>query len=177
MASADLNFRDALVSDYPAIASLVKTPEEQFLIFPRGQWPFDVRQVHKLADERRSLTVAEVNERIVGFANFYNLVAKQYAFIGNVIIDQACRGRGFGRALVLRMMRLAKDLYQLPEVRISVFEHNGAAVGLYRSLEFIAYERESKADPRGRQVTLVHMRYRFDDGLEMNASILQGKAD
>jgi ribosomal protein S18 acetylase RimI-like enzyme len=154
-------FRNALESDYAAICALVKSREEQFLIFPRRQWPFTVKLLHRLADERIGLTVAAIDNRVIGFANFYQYVPNHHAFIGNVVVDQAWRGRGIGRALLEYMMAKARDSYRLPEIRVSVFEHNVPAVSLYRSLGFDTYDSEVKHDPDGNRVTLVHMQHRL----------------
>lgn len=158
---AEFVIRDALGSDFPAIVSLVRTRQEQFLIFPRGQWPFTVKQLHKLADERIGLTVAAIDDRVIGFANFYQYIPDHYAFIGNVIVDRDWRGRGIGRALLEYMMAEARDRYRLPEIRVSVFEHNVPAVSLYRSLGFDTYDSEVKHDPDGNRVTLLHMQHRL----------------
>jgi ribosomal protein S18 acetylase RimI-like enzyme len=163
MNSSELEFREAHSTDYANICSLVTSREEQFLIFPRGRWPFTVRQLHKLAEERIAMTVVCVNETIVGFANLYNHVSGSSAYIGNVIVAQSWRGRDIGRALVVYMMNLATSVYRLPEIRISVFEHNVAAVTLYRSIGFRVYEREQKQDPEGEAVTLLHMRCRLNE--------------
>jgi ribosomal protein S18 acetylase RimI-like enzyme len=154
-------FRDALESDFPAICALVKSREEQFLIFPRGRWPFTVKQLHRLADERIGLTVAVFDDRVIGFANFYQYVSDHYAFIGNVIVDRDWRGRGIGRDLLEYMMATARDRYRLPEIRVSVFKYNVPAVSLYRSLGFGTYDSEVKHDPAGNRVTLLHMQHRL----------------
>jgi ribosomal protein S18 acetylase RimI-like enzyme len=157
----ELEFREARSSDYADICSLVNTREEQFLVYPKGRWPFTIRQLHKLAEERIGLTVVCVNTTIVGFANLYNYIHDSSAFIGNVVVDQSWRGRGIGRALVSYMMNLAASFYHLPGIRISVFQHNIAAVRLYQSMGFSEYAREQKQDPDGNAVTLLHMSSRI----------------
>ena len=153
-----VQFRPATVEDYPAICNLVTTPQESFLIWPAGCYPWTVEQLETLAQQRCELTVVMDGDQLIGFANLYDYVANRYAFIGNVVIHQNYRGRGLGRQLVAHMLVLAFDQHRLREVRISVFADNAPALLLYGRLGFAPYAMEERKDTLGRPVALIHLR-------------------
>lgn len=153
-----MNLREATPEDYENIVRLVPSPEELFLVYPKGKHPFSVSQLCALVDTRKELTVAVRNGEVIGFANLYDLQAGQWAFIGNVVIGRAFRGKGFGRKLIAHMTGVAFEKYKLPEVRISVFSENVPALLLYTSLGFGPYSIEERQNPAGRRVALIHMK-------------------
>lgn len=151
-------FREANQADSAAICRLIPTQEELFRVYPRGVYPFNVDQVRQLFEIRKALTVAIENDKIIGFANLYDLSEKQRAFIGNVVIDQAFRGQGIGRRLVEYMRDLAFSRYKLNEVHISVFSDNTPALLLYSSLGFKPYAIEERLNYAGKKVALLHLK-------------------
>lgn len=158
-----MEIREATAEDFEAIVRLVPTREELFLVYPKGKHPFSVSQLRALADVRKELTVVAENAEIIGFANLYDLESHQWAFIGNVVVSRNFRGKGLGRKLVAHMVRVAFEKYDVPEVRISVFNENTPALLLYASLHFKPYSIEARQDPTGKRVALVHMRLRRDE--------------
>ncbi|RFA30767.1 hypothetical protein CAI21_04465 [Alkalilimnicola ehrlichii] len=150
--------RNATESDYPAICRLIHDREELFRVYPRGRYPLTVEQLAELAKQRRELRVGEVDGRVVAFANFYKFVPRRYTFIGNVIVDRDYRGQGLGQRLIKHMLKLAFAEHYLPEVRISVFTDNTAALLLYGRLGFQPYALEERQAPGGAATALLHMR-------------------
>ncbi|HEY0721162.1 MAG TPA: GNAT family N-acetyltransferase [Gammaproteobacteria bacterium] len=150
-------FRAAEEEDFPAVAALVQGAEELFRVYPRGSYPLTPAQLRALAKVRSDLTVALVDGAVAGFANLYDLVPDQRAFIGNVIVSRQRRGKGLGRALLHHMVGVAFDKYRLPEVRISVFSDNTPALLLYATLGFRPDSVEERRDPQGTRVALLHM--------------------
>ncbi len=150
-------FRAAEEGDFPAVAALVQGAEELFRVYPRGSYPLTLEQLRTLAKVRSDLTVATVDGTVAGFANLYDLVPGERAFIGNVIVACTLRGKGLGRALLRHMIGLAFDKYRLPEVRISVFSDNTPALLLYTTLGFRPASIEERRDPQGARVALLHM--------------------
>ena len=153
-----MKIRKATEADFETIVRLVPTPEELFLVYPKGKHPFTVGQLRALTEPRKELTVAVRNEEVVGFANLYDLELHQWVFIGNVVLSRAVRGGGLGRKLVDHMIRIAFEKYEVPEVRLSVFSENTPALLLYSSLQFKPYATEERVDYSGRRVALVHMK-------------------
>jgi ribosomal protein S18 acetylase RimI-like enzyme len=105
-----------------------------------------------------NLTVGSIDDKVVAFANLYDVQPGKWAFIGNVVVQEAQRGRGAGRALVDHMLGLIFVEHALPEARISVFSENTSALRLYETMGFAEYGRESRKDPRDREVTLLHLK-------------------
>jgi len=151
-------FREVTEQDYEGICKLIRSEEELFLVYPKGQYPFTVAQLHKIAQLRRELTVAVDGYKIVGFANLYNFKPQQSAFIGNVIIGESHRGSGLGRKIVTRMLSIAFEKHQLPVVNISVFSNNTPALLLYSDFGFKPYEIEEREDHQGQRAALIHMK-------------------
>ncbi|MEW8657546.1 MAG: GNAT family N-acetyltransferase [Candidatus Thiodiazotropha endolucinida] len=139
------------------IVELFTTPEELFLIFPSGSWPFDKAQLERLSRERRDFTVVLDNGQVIGFANLYTSIAGDRYFIGNVVISDTYRGQGIGRRLVRHMCDRIFDRYA-STVYISVFTDNTPALLLYASLGFMPYDIEQRTTPNGDSVALLHMR-------------------
>ena len=94
---------------------------------------------------------------MIAFANLYDLVPGQHAFIGNVVVDTDYRGQGLGRNMVEYMLQKIYREYDLAEARISVFSENSAAVLLYTSLGFEPFAIEERLNPQGKRVALIHM--------------------
>lgn len=155
-----MQIRDASEADMDHICRLFTSEQELFWIYPKARYPFTPDQLGELYAVRRDLTVALDQGRIVGFANLYDLEPGSHIFIGNVVVAAACRGKGLGRTLVAHMLRLARNRYALPEVRISVFSDNTRAVLLYSSIGFTPYRIEERKDFSGKRVALIHMKLR-----------------
>lgn len=151
------HIRPAAPEDYPDICRLVPTEEELFLVYPRGRHPLTVSQLQELARIRKALTVATIDDRIVGFAILYDFLPRQYAFIGNVVVDRQLRGEGIGSRLVSHMIDIARKEYHLPGIRISVFNTNTPAMLLYCKFGFTPFSTEVRTAPDGQRVVLIHM--------------------
>ncbi|MEO0394622.1 MAG: GNAT family N-acetyltransferase [Cyanobacteria bacterium P01_A01_bin.137] len=143
---------------YVAIGNLVTSPEELYLVCPSGNYPWDVEQLRAIAAERHSLTVGIVDDEIVAFANFYDLVPQTSAFIGNVIVAQSYRGRGLGKVLIQQMVETCQNEYQAVP-HISVFNDNTRALLLYSDLGFRPYAVAQKLNLNGNRVALIHMKH------------------
>ncbi|MBT3046744.1 MAG: GNAT family N-acetyltransferase [gamma proteobacterium symbiont of Ctena orbiculata] len=144
-------------SHYDEIAALFTTPEELFLIYPSGSWPFDRAQLERVSKERSDFTVVLDKQRVIGFANLYTNTAGDRYFIGNIVVSDAYRGQGIGRRLVRHMCDLIFDHYA-STVYISVFASNTAALLLYTALGFKPYDIERRTPPNGDSAALLHMR-------------------
>ncbi|MBT3053249.1 MAG: GNAT family N-acetyltransferase [Candidatus Thiodiazotropha sp. (ex Codakia orbicularis)] len=142
---------------FERIVELFTTPEELFLVFPSGSWPFDKAQLERLSRERRDFTVVLDNGQVIGFANLYTSIAGDRYFIGNLVISDAYRGKGIGRRLVRHMCDRIFDRYA-STVYISVFTDNTPALLLYASLGFMPYDIERRTTPKGDSAALLHMR-------------------
>ena len=151
-------FRRIVEDDYRAICDLVATEEELFLFYAQGRFPLTVGQVGKLVARRMEPTVMDCDGSVAGFGNFYGYREGRSVVIGNVIIDPALRGRGLGRRFVQRMIDLAFDRYDLPSVKIHVYNRNLPALALYGELGFRPCAMKVKRDYAGERVMLFTLR-------------------
>lgn len=83
------------------------------------------------------LLVAEVDRVLAGMAALHVLSGKQrhVARVG-LTVSEAFQGRGVGRALMERLLRLADKELGLVRVELTVVVDNARAVHLYESLGF-----------------------------------------
>jgi len=152
-----IQIRPALQQDLDTIAGLVPNPQELFLVYPNGHYPFTLEQVSDLFNERFEFNVVCIDDRIVGFANLYQYQPGQYAFIGNVFIVPDCRGQGLGKVMLQYMIKAAFEKYHFSEARLSVFADNERAIALYQQHGFTEYSQEQRADPNNEEKLLLHM--------------------
>lgn len=104
-------------------------------------------------------TVAELDGRPAGFANFYRFESGGRCAIGNVVVAPAARGQGVAGRLVLHMVGLARTRYRAAEVTLACFSDNALALLLYTRLGFVPFAVEESQDWQGRRVALVQLRY------------------
>ncbi|MGP1387390.1 MAG: N-acetyltransferase family protein [Thainema sp.] len=154
----ELKLRPATATDYPAVCHLFADADELFLVCPRSKFPLTVEQMQQIECERHDLTVAEHENTVVGFANLYNVVPGERAFIGNVIIHRDYRGRGWGKQLLQYMMARVAEHHQLPQIHISVMNSNTPALLLYARLGFQPYAMDLAQTPKGNWVGVLHLR-------------------
>lgn len=148
--------RNTHKNDYPSICDLVKTEEELFLVYPAARFPLTRQTLEHLAVKRLALTVLELDNTIVGFANLYDFTPGKQVFIGNVIIEDQQRGKGLGKMLVQHMLNTAFVELNVAKVHISVFNENTPALNLYHSLGFTPYAFEPRLSPAGDKLILIH---------------------
>lgn len=99
-------------------------------------------------DAEREVFVAEVNEQVVGTVDVrVRLIAgnalvleRRVGYLLQLVVDEAARGRGIGRAL----MEAAADWARrggCNSVELGVYEFNAPALALYRSLGYETLSR------------------------------------
>jgi GNAT superfamily N-acetyltransferase len=91
-----------------------------------------------LADPRRELTVAELDGRIVGTADLLvvpnlNHHSQPWAIVENVVVADAARRKGVGRALMEHLIALARDA-GCCKLQLLSGKHRAPAHALYRSV-------------------------------------------
>ena len=153
-----MEFQTAAQRHYPEIIKLVTSPEELFLISPKAQYPWDIHQLEAIAHQRLNLTVVLDQGVVVGFASLYDVEPNDIAFIGNVIVAAAYRGRGVGSALTEHMIKLCVFEHNAVP-HISVFGINSRALLLYSSMGFKPYEIEARRYLDGQDTALIKMCY------------------
>ncbi|MCD8547201.1 MAG: GNAT family N-acetyltransferase [Aeromonadaceae bacterium] len=112
-----MDFTPATPAHYAGIAALIPDAQALYLVHPAGHFPWDAEQLARLAQERSHLTVGLLDGQVQAFANLYQLVPGRSAFLGNVVVAQACRGQGLGAALVQHMLGICDGLGVQPTCR------------------------------------------------------------
>jgi ribosomal protein S18 acetylase RimI-like enzyme len=99
---------------------------------------------------------------VVGYGNFYNLREGRSVFIGNIVIDRSLRGNGLGKQLVNYLIGRAFHAYDLPSVKLHVYNRNLPALLLYSALGFQPYAMKVERDYEGDPVMLLSLRLNRD---------------
>ncbi len=99
-----------------------------------------------MANERETILVAEVENRIVGWVAFLSNIQKRLAHVGSfgIMISKDYRNRGIGRLLLSELLNWATHNPYIEKVSLGVFSTNTRAIALYRSLGFIEEGRKIK---------------------------------
>ncbi|KXF80540.1 GNAT family N-acetyltransferase [Enterovibrio coralii] len=151
-----LEFITARPEHYSQIVNLITSPEEAFLVDPKGRFPWDESRITQLSCERAELTVGVKGTEVVAFANIFNREGR--VFIGNVVVSPFHRRQGVGRALLKHMLSQLSNKLQT-NASISVFESNTPALRLYKQLGFEIYAKEIRSNHEGNDVLLMHMKH------------------
>jgi len=101
----------------------------------------------RCADTQGKIFVAEVARRVVGFICLWARVQSEeldeepseYAFISDLVVLPAYRGRGLGRALLEKAEEHAR-LHGATTLKIESLAKNEVATTLYRNSGFSAYQ-------------------------------------
>ena len=100
--------------------------------FP-SPWPYESLEYEFARNPFCASFVAESEGRVVGYA-FLWLIYEQ-AHLINVAVDEACRGRGFGEALLFHVMSYARQ-NGAEHIHLEVRENNVPAIALYERYGF-----------------------------------------
>ena len=129
-------YRNVKESDLALICKFPQDKYELFNIYPACNYPLTVEQLKLAVDSRHDSTVILFEQEIVGFANFYVAEKKHTCSIGNAIIEPSMRGKGAGKFLIKTMIEIAKNKYNVKDVKISCFSNNTVGLLLYTQLGF-----------------------------------------
>jgi ribosomal protein S18 acetylase RimI-like enzyme len=151
-----MQFIEAERNHFSEIAKLPSSPEELYLVYPSGHYPWTIEQLDKLHETRKDFTIAVITGSVAAFANLYNVKPGESAFIGNVIVGDDHKGKGLGKALTEHMLKVCKEKYRAVP-HLSVFGFNARAMLMYSSMGFMPYDVESRKNLRGEAVALIHM--------------------
>lgn len=161
-----MEFIPATEQHYTEINKLVSTPEELYLVAPAAKFPWDIEQIKEISRRRQNLTVALVDGCVAAFANLYDVIPGDTAFIGNVIVSDQFKGRGIGKALCHHMNKICVFEHNAVP-HISVFSCNSKALLLCAKIGFIPYEVEARKNLNDETVALIKMSYEPTVGSDM----------
>jgi len=134
--STQFSHRPAQAEDLEQVLHFVCNADELFYAFPRAHWPLTRGQLAAAHAERRGNTLALLDGRPAGFANFYQSVPGDYCALGNLMIAPWARSRGVASYLTGVMERQAVSDFAARELRISCFCDNTPGLLLYARLGY-----------------------------------------
>ncbi len=158
MTEDSILFRPANHRDLPELLTFPQSREELFYFFPSANYPLSLSQLQKQLSERHQSTVMLKNNKLIGFANFYNVRNRNIAFIGNVIIKAEERQKGYGRQLIQTLLKRGFNELNLREIHLSCFNHNTAGLLFYQQLGFNPYAWEVRKDHHQQSVLMLHLK-------------------
>lgn len=131
-----LSHRAATADDLDEVVRFVRNADELFFAFPRAHWPLNREQLAAAYAERQGSTLALLDTRAGGFANFYQCVPGEYCALGNLMIAPWARCQGLAQYLIGVMEQQALHKFQARELKVSCFNHNTAGLLLYTRLGY-----------------------------------------
>jgi ribosomal protein S18 acetylase RimI-like enzyme len=140
------------------IINLISSPEELHLVAPKANYPWDIEQLEEISKHRKNLTVCIIDGAVVAFANLYDVIPGDTAFIGHVIVADQFKGMGIGKALCHHMIKICVFEHNAVP-HISVFGNNSRALLLYSKIGFIPYTVEARKNLDDETVALIKMYY------------------
>ena len=158
---AALSHRPACVADLAAIVEFPQNAQELFFSYPKANWPLSVGQLAAAMAERRDSSVALLDGRVAGFANFYQWQHGDFCALGNLMVAPWARGQGVAHYLVAVMEQLAREHYKARRMRAACFNANSAGLLLYPKLGYTLSGLVERRDPQGARVALLQ----FDKAL------------
>lgn len=151
-------YRNVKDSDLAVICKFPQDKYELFNIYPAGTYPLTAEQLKSAVDSRCDSTVILCDQEIVGFANFYAAKEGYTCGIGNAIVKPSMRSKGVGKFLIRTMVGIAKEKYNVKDVKISCFSNNTAGLLLYTQLGFKPDFIDKVNDPDGNVVARVNFK-------------------
>ena len=153
-----LTYRPVQEADISFICQFPQSEHELFFLFPKASYPLTIEQLKNAIDQRTDSTVVLLDDKVVGFANFYICEPGKKCAIGNVVVAPETRGQGVGKYLIATMVQIAFTKHKAKEVQISCFNQNVAGLLLYQKLGFRPVAIEERFDKKGNRVALIHMK-------------------
>ena len=149
-----LRHRTICEADLAEVCKMPQSAEELFFMFPKANYPLTVEELGASIMKRWDSTVVLLQDRIVGFANFYELDCS----IGNIIVDLQYRNKGIAKYLIESMEQIAKNKYNVVEIHLSCFNQNTKGILLYYQLGYKPYDIESWIGKNGEKQALIKLK-------------------
>lgn len=86
--------------------------------------------------------VTEDDGRQIGFFTYNINTEENYGFLKFIVLDGNLRGQGYGTRMIQFVSRFAFEITGVSQLRLNVFDVNGAAAGCYRKAGFYEESRE-----------------------------------
>lgn len=155
MSDQYLAHRAALAGDLAEVCSFVRNASELFYAFPRAHWPLTPEQLGEAFAQRQGSTLALLDGRPAGYANFYQSQAGEFCALGNLMIAPWARSQGVAQYLIGVMEQQAARDFLARQLKAGCFNGNTAAMLLYARLGYQVEGVVERQQPNGERVALV----------------------
>lgn len=156
--SLEIRPRDVRSEDIKYICSMPQNAAELYHMFPKAEYPLCEEQMEETLTTRFCSTVFLHDNKVIGFANFYEVKEQEYCSLGNLIISSEYRHKGIGRFIIKTMERKGTELYGIKEMHISCFNDNTSGLLLYNELNYIPYSFEKRINKEMHSIVLIKMK-------------------
>jgi GNAT superfamily N-acetyltransferase len=134
---SDFRIREAVEEDVPLILQFIKKLAHYERLSDEVSATEELLRKNLFGERRMAeVILAEYQQISVGFAiyfhNFSTFVGRPGIYIEDIYIDERHRGRGFGYALFIRIVRLAKER-DCGRLEWSVLDWNRPAIRFYEN--------------------------------------------
>lgn len=157
-----LGHRPVIAGDLDEVVGFPQDRDELFYCYPKASWPLTVAQLAAAIAERRGSTLATLDGRAAGFANFYQWQQSDFCALGNMMVAPWARKHGVAQYLIDVMEKLARDQYKARLMKVSCFNANAAGLLLYTRLGYRPQAIVERVDPQGRRIALVQLEKTLD---------------
>lgn len=158
MINLELSYRPVKMDDLGTICSFPQSAEELFFMFSKAEYPLTASQLQEAIESRFDSTVVLLDNKIVGFANFYEVKEGKHCSVDNVIVDGSLRNKGIGKFLIESMEQITIKKYNAIEIHISCFNTNTNGLLLYTKLGYIPYEIEKWTTSENQSLPLIKLK-------------------
>jgi|HigsolmetaGSP11D_1036233.scaffolds.fasta_scaffold00724_4 RimJ/RimL family protein N-acetyltransferase len=125
-------------------------------MFPKAVYPLTPDQLEEAAKNRFKPTVILHRERVVAYANFYD-VDDQSCWLGNVIVAPDYRGKGAATYLIEVMTNVAAEELNVRKMKLVCHNTNTRGLLFYAKHGFKPYDVSIRQKPSGELVAGILM--------------------
>lgn len=136
-----IRIRPCTPDDAPAIVSFTDSLVEQLYFSPRTPLPLSPDAFSEELKKRHMPITLTVDDVPAAHANFMHVGSTCY--IGNLVVHQHYRGRGFASDMLRIMEDVALHAYDASRIEIACLEQNLKAGALFVRHGFIPFENRS----------------------------------
>lgn len=138
-----VELREFTLADGPLLTAWIDGPADLLMwAGPTFTWPLDPEQLAAYAAESSTggrltwMGCVPGTGEVIGHASLRLDAAQPTARLGRVLVAPEARGRGYGAAMLERVLTTAFADLGLQRIELGVFAHNTSAVRLYERLGF-----------------------------------------
>lgn len=151
------SYRSLHFNDLPTICTFPQDQREAFFMCPTASsYPISAKELEVLAKERVAPTVVLHDQKVVGYANLYD-VGMDSCSIGNVIVSPQYRGKKVAYYLIEVMEKIASEKIGVNKLKLVCHNTNTQGLLFYTKIGFKPYDVFEKRNQAGEYIALIAM--------------------